>query len=316
MASILLTGASGFIGAALWKRLFSDGFHKLTTVSRRPIVDMDSSIKMHVTDFVLQGSLRPILSGVDVVVHAAARAHITKESVDNPLAEFRKVNTDATLNLACQASEAGVRRFIFISSIGVNGTQNVQPFTEEDFPSPAEPYAISKLEAEEGLLKLAEETEMEVVIIRPPLVYGPNAPGNFGSLVRWVKKGFPIPFGAIKNLRSFVGLENLVDFIITCIDHPAAGNQTFLVADGEDVSTTDLIKRLGHALDKPARFIPIGPKLMALCAAMLGKKSRVEKLFGSLQVDISKAKTLLGWDPPMSLDEGLRFVAKGDLGLR
>lgn len=314
MGSLLLTGASGFIGTALRERLLSDKIHKLATVSRRPIVNAKSLLQTHITDIVSQDSWLSILSGVDVVIHAAARAHITKESVGNPLAEFRKVNRDATLNLARQASGAGVRRFIFISSIGVNGTQTVRPFTEEDFPSPAEPYAISKLEAEEGLLKLAGETEMEVVIIRPPLVYGPNAPGNFGSLVRWVERGFPIPFGAIENLRSFVGLENLADFIITCIDHPAAGNQTFLVADGEDMSTTDLIKRLGNYVGRPARFIPISPKLIILGATLFGLKPRVEKMFGSLQVDISKARKVLGWDPPVSLDEGLRFVAKGNLG--
>ncbi len=251
------------------------------------------------------------LTGIDVVVHLAARAHVTKESYSNPLAEFRSINTDGTLALARQAAEAGVKRFVFISSIGVNGNHNTRPFTEQDPPQPAEPYAISKLEAEQGLQELASETDMDIVIIRPPLVYGPNAPGNFGSLVRWVNKSIPLPLGAIHNQRSLVALDNLVDFIITCIDHPAAANQTFLVADGEDLSTTELLRRVGQAMGKPARLIPVPMGILKLGATVLGKKAMAQRLCGNLQVDISKAREVLGWTPPVNVKEGLRRAVGG-----
>jgi nucleoside-diphosphate-sugar epimerase len=199
-----------------------------------------------------------------------------------------------------------VKRFLFISSIGVNGNINTRPFTEDDEPNPAEPYALSKWEAEQGLWEIQRETGMEVVIIRPPLVYGPNAPGNFGSLMRWVEKGLPLPLGAIDNQRSLVALDNLVDLIITCIDHPAAANQVFLAGDGEDLSTTELLRGVARAMGKSAHLIPVPPSLLMLGATLLGKKAVAQRLLGSLQVDISKARRLLGWQPPVSVEEGLR----------
>lgn len=246
------------------------------------------------------------LAGQQVVVHAAARAHIMKDEVADPLAEYRRVNVEGTLNLARQAVGAGVRRFIFISSIGVNGNFNTRPFCADDPPSPAEPYAQSKGEAEQGLMQLVAETGIEVVIIRPPLVYGSGAPGNFGSLVRWIEKGFPLPLGAIHNKRSLVGIDNLVDLIIRCIDHPAAANQVFLAGDGEDLSTTELLRGVGRAMGKPARLIPVPAGMLQFGATLLGKRAMAQRLLGSLQVDISKTCELLDWKPPYTVEEGLR----------
>lgn len=223
-----------------------------------------------------------------------------------PIAEYRRINTNVTLELAKKAAQAGIKRFIFISSIGVNGNVNIRPFTAEDQPNPAEPYALSKWEAEQGLWQIQQETGMDVVIIRPPLVYGPGAPGNFGSLVRWVKKGVPLPLGAIHNKRSLVGIDNLVDLIIRCIDHPAAANQVFLAGDGEDLSTTELLRGVGEAMGKPARLIPVPAGLLQLGATLLGKKAMAQRLLGSLQVDISKTCEMLDWKPPYTVQEGLR----------
>ncbi len=229
-----------------------------------------------------------------------------KDEVADPLHEFRKVNVDGTLALARQAAAAGLSRFIFISSIGVNGNINTRPFTENDNPGPAEPYAQSKWEAEQGLWEIQRETGIDIVIIRPPLVYGPEAPGNFGSLVRWVERRMPLPLGAIHNQRSLVALDNLVDLIITCIDHPAASNQVFLAGDGQDLSTTELLRGVAKAMGKPSRLIPVPATLLMQGATLLGKKPVAQRLLGSLQVDISKARSLLGWEPPVSVEEGLR----------
>jgi len=304
---ILVTGANGFVGRSLYNWLLAERRDVRCTV--RSELPMKNSVI--VGEIGPETRWRPALTNIDVVIHLAARAHVTKENASNPLAEFRKVNVEGTLTLARQAAQAGVKRFVFISSIGVNGNHNTRPFTEQDTPHPAEPYAISKLEAEQGLQELAAETDMDIVIIRPPLVYGPNAPGNFGSLVRWVNKGIPLPLGAIHNQRSLVALDNLVDFIITCIDHPAAANQTFLVADGEDLSTTELLRRVGQAMDKPARLIPVPMGMLKLGATVLGKKAMAQRLCGNLQVDISKAREVLGWTPPVSVDEGLRRAVGG-----
>jgi len=252
------------------------------------------------------------LRGVDVVIHLAARVHIMRDKATDPLTEFRAVNADGTLNLARQAAKAGVRRFIYLSSIKVNGDQTLpgQPFTEQDVPAPFGPYAISKYEAEEGLRKLAQQTGMGVVIIRSALVYGPGVKANFQSMMRWLKWGVPLPLSSIHNKRSLVALDNLVDLIITCLDHPAAINQTFLAADGEDLSTTELLHRVAHAMGRSARLIPMPASLLEAGAALLGRRDMAQRLCGSLQVDISKAQTLLGWTPPVSVDEGLRRSAQ------
>lgn len=308
---VLLTGSSGFIGSRLLESLTGMRDYELSCMARMP-VKYNEGVKVFISDLASVTDWSEVLAGQQVIIHAAARAHVLKDTAADPLTEFRKVNTASTLNLARQAAEAGVRRFVFISSIGVNGNQTLAPFTEMVTPKPQEPYALSKFEAEQGLKEIADQSEMEVTIIRPPLVYGPNAPGNFGSLMRWTKKGIPLPLGAIHNKRSLIGIDNLVDFIITCIDHPAAANQTFLVADGEDLSTTDLLRRVGQAMGKPARLIPVPMSVLKFGARLLGKQAMAQRLCGNLQVDISKARKLLGWEPLVSVDEGLRRAVRSN----
>jgi len=301
---ILLTGATGFLGSRLIKNLHAKKDVFLTAAVRRSAqISADRILEVQTLDANTDWSA--VLTNQQVLIHTAARAHIMKDEVADPLAEYRRVNVDGTLNLARQAATAGVKRFIFISSIGVNGNTNTRPFTEDDTPKPAELYAQSKWEAEQGLWKIQRETGMELVIIRPPLVYGPNAPGNFGSLMCWIEKGVPLPLGAIHNKRSLVAVDNLLDLIITCIDHTAAANQVFLAGDGQDLSTTELLRCVAKAAGKPSRLIPIPSSLLMFAATLLGKKDVAQRLLGSLQVDITKARDLLGWEPPISVEEGL-----------
>lgn len=249
------------------------------------------------------------LNGCSTVVHLAARVHVMNERASDPLREFRRTNVDGTLHLARQAARSGVRRFVFVSSIKVNGeaTSAGRPFTSADAPAAEDAYGISKMEAEQGLSTIARDTGMEVVIVRPPLVYGPGVKANFASLMRAVQRGIPLPLGSVSNnRRSLVALDNLVDLLITCIDHPAAASQTFLVSDGEDLSTTALIRRIGQALGKPARLLSVPPALLELGAAVVGKRDMAQRLLGNLQVDINHTRTTLGWTPPITVDEGLR----------
>lgn len=302
--TILLSGVTGFVGSKLFEVLVKESFIVKTIVRCR--VDDVHPYSFSVGDINSKTDFTPALLNTEVVIHLAARAHILAESSKDPLSEFRIVNTDATLNLARQAAKAGVRRFIFLSSIGVNGiNSNMSPFSIDDSPAPLEDYAISKLEAEIGLLKIAAETGMEIVIIRPPLVYGPNAPGNFGNLTKLVSKNLPLPFGAIYNKRSFVSLDNLVDLIITCINHPNAANQTFLVSDDHDVSTTELLNEMSRASGKKPKLIPVPVFVLRLVGRLTGKLSLVNRLCGSLQVDISHTKDVLGWKPPVSFQDGI-----------
>jgi UDP-glucose 4-epimerase len=256
-----------------------------------------------------------VLAGTEVLVHAAARVHVMADTATDPLAEFRRVNVLDTLHLAREATAAGVKRFVFVSSVKVNGeaTFSGQPFTADDIPEPLDSYGISKMEAEQGLRQIAAETGMEVIVIRPPLVYGPGVKANFAALMRAVQRGWPLPLGAIHNQRSLVALDNLVDFIITCIDHPQAANQTFLVSDGQDLSTAELVRGMAQAAGVPARLLPVPVWALQAGAALLGKGDAVQRLCGNLQVDISKARRLLGWVPPVSVEEGLRR-AMGDEG--
>jgi nucleoside-diphosphate-sugar epimerase len=255
------------------------------------------------------------LDGMAAVVHLAARVHVMAETSTDPMADFRAVNVGGTLTLARQAAAAGVQRFVFVSSVKVNGESSrpLQAIRELDAPAPQDPYAISKHEAEVGLRQIATDTGMEVVIIRPPLVYGPGVKANFAALMAAIANGTPLPLGALHNRRSLVGLDNLVDFIITCLTHTAAANETFLVSDGENLSTTDLARRLGIALNRPARLIPVPATWLMAGARLLGRRAAAERLCGNLQVDITKARTLLGWTPPISVDEGLRRAAAGML---
>ena len=311
---ILVTGANGFVGCSLCAVLAHSG-QTVVAATRHTLPDrvVPNITNFQVSTLAIDTDWQHGLQGCDAVVHLAARVHVMTDTAADPLTEFRRVNVDGTLNLARQAAAADVRRFIFISSIKVNGESTClgQAFTANDVPGPQDPYSISKHEAEEGLRKLVAETGMEVVIIRPPLVYGPGVRANFLSMMRWLKWGVPLPLGAIHNKRSLVALDNLVDLIITCLDHPIAANQTFLAADGEDLSTTELLRRMGVALGSPARLIPVPTSLLEAGAALLGRRDMAQRLCGSLQVDISKARELLGWNPPISVDEALRRTAQG-----
>lgn len=300
--TILVTGATGFIGGFLCSFLEGFGLEVLKAV-RGKGVSREQCDGVYVTTSTPEISWSESLVRVSCVIHTAGKAHTSKPEA---LCSFRTVNVDGTLNLARQAAEAGVKRFIFLSSIGVNGVSNSAPFTLYDTPNPIEPYAQSKWEAEQGLMQIAEQTGMEVVIIRPPLVYGPNAPGNFGRLVRWVEKGVPLPLGAVHNRRTLVGLDNLVDLIRVCIDHPAAANRVIMAGDDEDVSTTQILRGIAEGMGKPSRLIPVPESLLWAGASLIGKKAMAEKVLGSLQVDISDTKALLGWQPPYTFEEGMK----------
>lgn len=309
--SIFLTGATGFVGGAVMRRLTADGFAVTAAIryGSRRVQEAANTVNFASLEGEAWGEH---LLGIDAVVHCAARVHVMNDAEIDPLTAFRKVNVDGTLNLARQAAEAGVRRFVFISSIKVNGegTTPNRPYTADDTPDPSDPYGVSKMEAELGLRELATHTAMDVVVIRPVLVYGPGVKANFLNMMRWLDKGVPLPFGAIYNGRSLVALDNLVDLIVTSIFHPQAANQTFLVSDGEDLSTTQLLRRMGKSLGRPARLLPVPSWMLTISANMLGKRSLSQRLCGSLEVDIGKTRSLLQWTPPVSLDDALDKVAK------
>jgi len=311
-----VTGATGFLGAALLQRLAlqqadASGAtaYSLSGITRHAPAKGVAGVRyVPLGDLTGKVDWPAALSGVDVVVHTAARVHMMADKVADPLAEFRRVNVEASLRLAREAAAVGVRRFVFISSVKVNGEVTLagQPFTEEDAAAPQDGYGLSKMEAEQGLRQLSAGTGMEVVIIRPPLVYGPGVRANFAAFIRAVQRGWPLPLGAVHNQRSLVALDNLVDFIITCITHPLAANQTFLVSDGQDLSTTELVRGMAQAAGLPARLLPLPVWALRAGASFLGKGDAVQRLCGNLQVDISKARSLLGWVPPVSVEEGLR----------
>ncbi|UXZ95017.1 SDR family oxidoreductase [Pseudomonas phytophila] len=308
---ILLTGATGFVGKALLSSLIDQGSEVIAVV-RGSSAQVDPRARLgRIVSLDEKTEWRDCLDGVQIVIHSAARVHVMAETDLDPLAAFRRVNVQGTLNLARQAAAAGVKRFIFVSSIKVNGegTSMGRPYRADDPPAPVDPYGISKMEAEQGLRSLAGQTGMEVVIIRPVLVYGPGVRANFLSMMRWLDRGVPLPFGAIKNRRSLVSLDNLVDLINVCITHPAAANQTFLVSDGEDLSTTVLLQRMGHALGKRTRLVPVPSVLLELTAILLGKRALSRRICGSLQVDIEKNRLLLGWTPGVKLDHALSMTA-------
>ena len=317
--TILVTGASGFVGSAVCSRLSTLGSFTTRAALRGTGPGVIEGVQaVTVGDLAATTDWAPALSGVDVVVHAAARVHVMKETAADSLAEFRRVNVEGTLNLARQAAAAGVRRFIFISSVKVNGEASKpgQPLCADDAPAPQCAYGLSKHEAEQGLRQLAAATGMEVVVIRPVLVYGPGVKANFRSMMRCVQWGVPLPFGAVDNRRSLVSLANLVDLIITCIDHPGAANQTFLASDGEDVSLAHLLRALGRALGRPALLLPVPSGLLHWAARLLGRGDLAQRLLGSLQVDIEKNRQLLGWHPPYTLEQGLNMAARPFLETR
>jgi UDP-glucose 4-epimerase len=305
---ILVTGATGFVGSSLAARLVGEGFKTRACVRRDGVSPPDGVDTVNVGELTADVNWRHALAGVEGVIHLAARVHVMHDTEADPLTAFRAVNVEGTLNLARQAAAAGVKRFVFISSVKVNGEATLpgQPFTADDIPAPLDPYGASKMEAEQGLRQIAADTGMEVVIIRPPLVYGPGVKANFAALMRAVQRGWPLPLGAIHNQRSLVALDNLVDFIITCITHPKAANQTFFVSDGQDLSTTELIRGMAKAAGVSARLLPVPVWALQAGGTLLGKGDAVQRLCGNLQVDISKARTLLGWVPPVSVEEGLQ----------
>ena len=310
---LLVTGANGFLGRAFVVESIRRGL-PLRGVMRASPKENLTGLHVYIAPDI-NGVIdwTTALQGVEYMVHFAARVHVMKDFTVDPLAEFRRVNVAGTLNLAQQAALAGVKRFIFISSIKVNGEQTKvgQPFTEKDRFNSFDPYGISKYEAEEGLRLIAKETGMEVVIIRPALVYGFGVKGNFLSMMCWLHKGIPLPLGAINNVRSLVALDNLIDFIITCLHHPMAANETFLVSDGEDLSTTQLLQYTLAAMQVKPWLIPIPTSIIQTGAKLLGKSEVAKRLCCNLQVDITKARQLLGWAPPISVREGLRRAVEG-----
>ncbi|MHA6193674.1 UDP-glucose 4-epimerase family protein [Pseudomonas wadenswilerensis] len=309
---VLLTGGSGFVGRAVLKSLAASSDNQVTAALRNVVPSLPSGVDSYLFDDLASESAWPASEQTfDVVIHCASRVHVMNEVAADPLAEFRKVNVDATLAFARRAATAGVKRFVFISSIKVNGegTPPGRPYQADDVPAPQDPYGVSKREAEEQLKLLGAQTGMEIVIIRPVLVYGPGVKANFRNMMVWLDKRVPLPFGAIDNKRSLVAVDNLVDLIIVCCTHPGAANETFLVSDDDDVSTTQLLRKMAIALHKPARLIPIPGAWLSLAARALGKGSLSQRLCGSLQVDIEKTKRLLGWTPPVSLEKALKIAA-------
>jgi UDP-N-acetyl-alpha-D-quinovosamine dehydrogenase len=314
MSLVLVTGANGFVGRGVVTRLSRD-----PAFGVRAAVRSDADGLAEGVDLVVVGDLgqnadySEALVGADVVVHCAARVHVMRDVASDPLAAYRLANVEGTLNLARQAVAAGVSRFIFLSSIKVNGdaTWPGKPFEPGDPPAPTDPYGISKLEAEQELAGLARETGLKVVVIRPVLVYGPGVTANLRSMVRWLQSGVPLPLGSVQNRRSFVALDNLVDLIVTCSIHPAAAGQVFLVSDGEDLSTPDLLRRTATAMGLKAHLFPLHVNLLRFGAACAGKAGIARRLCGSLQVDISKTRKILGWTPPVGVDAALHSMAMG-----
>ena len=324
--NIAITGATGFIGKALLEELSKDASLKITIVVRMPTEGKFDSIV--VGDLVQARDLASVLKGFDVVIHLAARVHMMREGNSDPLSEYRRVNVSASLNLAKQAARAGVRRFIFLSSIKVNGdyTKPSETFSSEissgrlqllllqlgkdKISNHLDYYALSKFEAEQGLRKIAEKTEMELVVIRPPLVYGAGVKGNFFKMMKWVNGTFPLPFGGIKNLRSLVYVENLTSLIAICIQHPKAANQTFLVSDGQDLSTSELLQYLATFLGSRSTLLKFPQSLLKWSLLILGRKDVYSRLCGNLQLDIEETCQLLTWKPPVCMEKGLSITAK------
>lgn len=300
-SSVLVTGATGFVGRVLCDQLIASGLAVIPAVRFRTGLPNEAVVG----DIGSSTDWRLVLAGCDAVVHLAARVHLVQDNAHDSLALYREVNTEATLNLARQAAEAGAKRFVFISSVKVNGVGRDAAYRETDVPAPADAYAISKWEAEQGLWRIARETGLEVVILRPPLVYGPGVKANFLRLVQWAHKGWPLPLGAIRNRRSLLYLGNLVDAIRLCVEHPAAAGQTFLLDDGDAVSTPDLIRAVAHAMGRTARLPAVPVSVIEFAGMFLGKRAAVARLTGSLWVDSSLIRSRLNWTPPYSMEAGL-----------
>jgi len=313
--SIFVTGANGFIGHALCEQASGLGF-RVQAATRNPCKFLGQVKNVLIPSFGKQAAQEnlgksnfcELLQGVDVVIHLAARVHVMKETVVDALGAYRDINVQGTLELARAAAAAGVHRFIYLSSIKVNGesTPLGHPFTADDKPSPEDPYGLSKLETELALKELGRVAGMEVVIIRPPLVYGPGVGANFAAMMKILSYGVPLPFGAIHNMRSMVGLDNLVDLILTCVTHPHAAGQVFLAGDGQNVSLTSLLRKLILLMKVRTLLVPVPRRLLSACAISFGKRDVATRLCKSLEVDIQKTCDILDWTPPFTLDQGLK----------
>lgn len=311
MKTVLVTGSTGFVGVSLIQHLAGRGF-PVRAVTRREMPVASGVEWVRIGEIGADTDWSAALGGVDTVVHLAARAHVMNDPAANPLSEYRRINVAGTERLACEAARAGVRRFVFLSSIKVNGeqTQPSKPFRETDSPAPLDAYGQSKYEAEQVVLAIARASGMQVVVIRPPLVYGPGVKGNMARLVNLVRRGIPLPLGGLNNRRSLIGLDNLVDVIARCILHPAAGGKVFLVSDGDDLSTPELLRRLAVVMGRPSRLLPVPVALLRIAGRFTGRSSEVERLVGSLQVDIRHAKITLQWRPPVPVHEGLERMIR------
>ena len=302
ISKVAVTGADGFVGKILCEALKSAG-HEVIPLTRAQFVLGERQI--------VNPSLESAIRDAHAVIHLAARAHVTQETHGDPLGEFRRVNLHGALGVADLAARAGVARFVFVSSIGVLGNASgSRIFTEGDSPSPAEPYAVSKWEAEQGLHALAKNSALQMVVVRPPLAYGPRVKGNFLRLLRLVKSGVPLPFGAVRNSRSYIGVHNLCEFLILCAFHPSANGRTFHVSDGEDVSTPELLQLMAAAMGKKARLFRCPPPLLRAAAIVLRKRTELHRLTADLRVDSSLARKALGWQPTMDLRAGIAEMVR------
>lgn len=313
---VLVTGATGFVGRAVAERLLQDGWTVRCSVRRADALLPAGATPVRVGSLDAGTDWSAALAGVDAVVHCAARVHVMQERAHDPLAEFRRVNVAGSVRLAQQAAAAGVRRFVYLSSVKVNGEASApgRPFRADDVAAPQDAYGQSKWETEQALQGLAQSVAMALVIVRPPLVYGPGVRANFAALMRAVQRGWPLPLAALDNRRSLVARDNLVDLLALCVCHPAAAGQVFLVSDGEDLSTPELVRRLAQAMERPAHLWPVPVVWLERAAAVLGKRAAVQRLCSSLQVDIEKTRAVLGWQPPQGLDQGLRQTVRAGSG--
>ncbi len=310
--TVLITGANGFVGRHA-VRAFQEAGHRVIGGVRSRSAGIPPEVEQRsYGDLASFSDWAGLVAGADLVVHLAARAHVKATSTSDEITSYRAQNLLPALSLANAAAIAGATRFVFVSSIGVNGNRTFgKPFDEKDLPNPQEPYAQSKMEAEAALVEIAKGTPLEITIVRPVLVYGPDAPGNFGALCRLVQSRLPLPLGKIDNRRSLLGVENLASLLLACGTHPAAANEVFVACDGEDISTTTLLRAIAAASGIVLINVPFPMSVLALAARLAGRTSELEKLTSDLQADNSKARSLLGWKPPLTFDEGMRAAQTG-----